>query len=94
MAARGSTSARGYGWRHQQVKKRVGLLVASGAAFCTRCGEPIDPLDPWDLDHSDDRSRWVGPAHRSCNRSAGAAKGNASRGRRVSVDLGGSSREW
>jgi hypothetical protein len=37
----------------------------------------IHPLEPWDLDHSDDRRHWMGPAHRACNRSAGARKRNA-----------------
>jgi hypothetical protein len=56
---------------------------------CTRCGRQIEPGQLWDLDHTDDRSGYLGPAHRSCNRSAGAVKGNRARGA-----VRRSSREW
>ena len=72
------TSAR-YGWAHQQVRSRVARLVLSGQAYCTRCGHPIHPLSKWDLDHSDDGTRFLGAAHRKCNRAAGAIKGNGLR---------------
>lgn len=81
------TTGRGYGWRHQQARRRIAPLVASGSAVCTRCRTRIWPGQAWDLDHSDDRSRYLGPAHRSCNRRAGAEKGNAARtGRRVTSE--------
>lgn len=82
-----TTTGRGYGIHHQRARRRVARLVASGAAFCTRCGELLDPLDPWDLDHTEDRRGYLGPAHQSCNRSAGARKRNGAGARRVS-------REW
>jgi len=63
-----STSARGYGHVHQSLRKRWTLKVATGTVLCARCGEPITPWDAWDLDHSDDRSGYLGPSHSRCNR--------------------------
>jgi hypothetical protein len=55
-------------------------IVATGHAACTRCGRLIVPGSRWDLDHTEDRSGYLGPAHHSCNRRAGAIKGNQARG--------------
>jgi len=71
-----STTARGYGAAHQAERKRWAKAVEQGAVRCSRCRRLIIPGVPWDLDHSDDRSAYLGPACRSCNRSAGARKGN------------------
>ena len=84
---RRSTTARGLGHHHQVTRRQVEPLVRSGRAVCTRCGLSIDPLEPWDLDHTEDRRGYLGLAHRRCNRSAGGVKGNRARGRRVSVEL-------
>ena len=66
-----STEARGYGERHRALRARFEPAVAAGLARCVRCGEPIGPGEPWDLGHmDDDRSRWSGPEHASCNRSS------------------------
>jgi hypothetical protein len=63
------TSARGYGRRHQALRKRLAPRVASGVVLCARCGKPILPGEPWDLGHDDhDRTRYNGPEHRRCNR--------------------------
>lgn len=63
-------------------RKRWQALVDAGRAVCCRCGQRIAPGAPFDLDHHDhDRSRYIGVAHPSCNRSAGARKGNARRRR-------------
>lgn len=50
---------------------------------CVRCGRPITAGDEVDLDHRDDGAGWLGLAHSSCNRSAGATRGNRQRGRKL-----------
>jgi hypothetical protein len=55
---------------HQKMRLRFAELVASGLAVCARCELPIDPTDPWDLDHRDDRtglSRPVAPPLQPCD---------------------------
>jgi hypothetical protein len=73
----GDTTARGYGWSHQQVRARWAPLVAAGQAFCADCGGWIPPGAAWDMGHREDRSGWTGPEHRRCNRAKGARKRNA-----------------
>lgn len=63
-----STTARGYGHMHQQRRKQWALRVASGTVVCARCGELIEPGEPWDLDHAVDRRVYLGPSHARCNR--------------------------
>jgi hypothetical protein len=77
---RTNPTARGYGWKHQKKRLQVAAVVDAGRAICSRCAQPIVPGQLWDLDHTDDRSGYAGPAHRSCNRSAGAVMGNRARG--------------
>jgi hypothetical protein len=53
----------------------VAKIVAAGMARCARCGEPIIPGTPWDLDHADHpashQNGWyLGPSHRRCNNQA------------------------
>ena len=77
MAAKEKTVERGYGPRHKERRKRWAPLVAAGECVCARCGELIVPGTFWDLGHDDhDRTLPTHPEHRSCNRSAAAAKGN------------------
>jgi hypothetical protein len=66
--ARGRTTQRGYGWKHQQERARVKRLVDAGQAFCARCGGWIEPGTPFDLDHALGRTSYLGPSHSSCNR--------------------------
>lgn len=69
------TSARGYGAQHQKLRTRwKRLLQQQGDLPCTRCHLPVYPTDAWDLDHTDDRSGYLGIAHTTCNRSAGGRK--------------------
>jgi hypothetical protein len=56
----------------------VAELVAAGRARCWRCGRMIGPGEAWDLGHDDDdRSRYAGPEHQVCNRSAAGRRGRA-----------------
>jgi len=72
----GGTTARGYGASHVRERKRWAVIVSRGQAICSRCHRTILPGTAWDLDHTDDRTGYSGPAHRYCNRRAGAAKRN------------------
>jgi hypothetical protein len=66
--SRASTAGRGYGWGHQKLRKRLAPAVAAGMVTCARCGELIQPGEPWDLGHTEDRRGYAGPEHRRCNR--------------------------
>lgn len=77
--AKRSTAERGYGWDHQQERRRWAPAVARGEASCTRCHGFIIPGTPWDLDHTSDRTGYLGVAHARCNRRAGARKAAARR---------------
>lgn len=66
--ARGTAAARGYGADHRNERGRWAPLVATGNVKCWRCGEYI-PAGLFDLGHDDqDRSKYRGPEHVSCNR--------------------------
>jgi len=66
-----------YGGEHQAIR-RATLPYAYGQP-CARCGRPLLPGQPLDLDHHDDRTGYLGYSHQTCNRAAGARKGNALR---------------
>jgi hypothetical protein len=84
---RTKTSERGYGWRHQQLRRRVereiaaewaaGRAVPCARGSACKLGGWIRPGEPWDLGHNDrDRSRYNGAEHRVCNRAtAGRRQG-------------------
>lgn len=59
--------------------------------MCARCGEPIDPLEAWDLGHDDlNPGRYAGAEHRACNRRTagrGATEIAAERARRAEQDM-------
>lgn len=78
MGGRGGTSARGYGWEHQQRRAAWAPRVDAGAVDCARCHRPIRPGEPWDLGHPDAHGSDGGPEHRRCNR--------ATAGRRAAND--------
>jgi hypothetical protein len=67
--ARGTRQQRGYGKLHAAERKRWAPLVATGNVKCWRCGDYIPADAQWDLGHDDqDRSKYRGPEHVSCNR--------------------------
>jgi hypothetical protein len=50
-------------------------MVEAGLVDCARCSHRILPGEEWDLGHDDvDRSKYIGPEHRRCNRSAAGKK--------------------
>jgi hypothetical protein len=57
-----------YGRHHKALRKRLEPKVAAGMVRCARCGRPIIPGTPWDLDHSDDRLGYRGASHAAYNR--------------------------
>jgi hypothetical protein len=69
-----TTTARGYGYAHQQLRRKISRVVAEGRAYCSRCGRWISPGAPWDLDHTDDRRGYRGASHRICNQRAAHGK--------------------
>jgi hypothetical protein len=71
MARLAKTSSRGYGNEHQRLRKRWAAIVAAGMVRCWRCGQSILPGSRWELGHSEDRTRWMGPECFECNRGAG-----------------------
>ena len=71
--------ARGYGAAHRTLRANIARAVAAGRAECARCGLPIRPGEPWDLDHGPDRSSYLGASHARCNRVQGARNGAAVR---------------
>lgn len=90
MPAKGTSSQRGYDYRHKQIRKQYEPLVRSGRAICARCSQPIASTASWDLGHVDGTIRtshpqYSGPEHTACNR---ATKG---RGRKDDADT---TRDW
>lgn len=91
---RDSVVERGYGNEHRRLRKKWVPIVASGGVRCARgadckfaeagIGGLIVPGQSWDLGHDDqDRTRYIGPEHSTCNR--------ATTGRQSSTSY---SREW
>jgi hypothetical protein len=74
-----SRHTRGYTNAHVARRRQLEPLVATGQLACSRCGQLIQPDQPWHLDHRDDRSGYLGPSHATCNLRAAAEKTNAKR---------------
>ena len=70
---RRTTTEKGYDGAHRRQRATLAPLVSSGEAVCARCHQPILPGQPWDLDHTDDRTGYLGASHQHCNRAAGAS---------------------
>jgi hypothetical protein len=68
---RGSRQARGYGPEHDRLRRRWRPKVEAGLVDCARCKGRIWLGERWHLDHTDDRSGYLGPSHERCNTSAG-----------------------
>ena len=66
----GSTRLRGYGYEHEKKRAALEPIVLAGGVACARCGQAILPHQAWDLDHSPDRTAYLGPSHVWCNRGA------------------------
>jgi hypothetical protein len=73
--AKRKTAARGYGAAHQA--RRAKTLTAAYGEACGRCGKPMLEGQALDLDHTDDRTGYMGFAHAACNRQAGGRNGAA-----------------
>ena len=89
-----SRHARGYGSARESRRRSLESYVRSGRAFCTRCGQLIQPGETWHLDHRDDRAGYLGAAHAVCNLRAAAAKTNEKRARSRESTLLRWSRQW
>jgi len=71
---------------HQRRAKAVtDAAYADPTTTCRRCGLTLEqrqrthPNDTWDAGHPDSDQVGYAPEHASCNRSAGATKGNRDR---------------
>lgn len=70
-----TTVERGYGAAHRAERRANEQLMAEqGYLDCWRCGERIEPGEPWDQGH-DEARRNRGPEHANrCNRAAAGRK--------------------
>jgi len=72
-----TTTQRGYGVEHQAKRQQWKPSVDAGVTVCSRCSEPIQPGEPWHLDHTDMRDGYLGPSHERCNTSAAGKAAHA-----------------
>lgn len=70
-AQRATRQQRGYGRDHYRLRDALAPRVEAGLERCARCKQQILPGQAWHLDHSDDRTTYLGPSHEHCNTSAG-----------------------
>ena len=92
-----STTARGYGPAHRQLRARWSLEVDRGSVLCGRCGRLIEPGTFWDLSHpGDDKTQQPVPWHRYENRAYASSVTKPRRNGRLVRDVGPMrrSREW
>lgn len=62
---------RGYDRTHDRLRAQWKTKVDLGTERCRRCDLPILLGQRWHLDHTDDRTDYLGPSHERCNASAG-----------------------
>jgi hypothetical protein len=75
MPRRAAAAYRARRSRDDEGRRNLASFVGAGLEHCARCGERILPGEPWDLDHDDnDRSKYLGPSHRRCNRATAAGR--------------------
>lgn len=66
-----------YGSQHMKARKAA-AAQHNPADPCTRCGRPLGLMGPWlHYDHNRTRTGYLGFAHATCNRKAGAREGRA-----------------
>jgi hypothetical protein len=68
--ARGTRQARGYDAQHDRDRARWRKVIDLGGWPCARCPHRIQPGEPFHLDHTADRTGYLGPSHEHCNLSA------------------------
>jgi hypothetical protein len=74
--ARGTRQQRGYDKAHDSLREDWRPKVERGGVHCMArvCVMPARLIllgQAWDLGHTEDRTKWTGPEHAKCNRSAG-----------------------
>lgn len=89
-----STTARGYGAEHQKARAELAPRVAAGLENCARCGWQIRPGEPWDLDHTDDRTGYLGASHARCNRATAGRRKRKQGANAQGQGLKRTTREW
>lgn len=70
--ARGSSTRRGYGKRH--VELRRALAPQAIGQLCHFCDKPMLLGQPLALDHTEDRTGYRGMVHLSCNAADGGRR--------------------
>jgi hypothetical protein len=68
---RGTRVQRGYGREHTRLRAQWKPKVERCEVKCARCDQLILPGQTWALDHTDDRTGYLGPSHATCNNQAG-----------------------
>lgn len=73
--ARGTSTDRGYGSRHQRL--RADLAPKAIGKTCHLCGKPMLADQPLALDHTEDRTGYRGMVHLSCNAADGGRRSHS-----------------
>lgn len=68
---RGTPTARGYGTEHRRIRATLVPLLPTGTLRCVTCGVVLESLD---LGHTEDRTGYLGPQCRPCNRGDGGRR--------------------